>query len=78
MTDWRPGHESSADTRARHNRERDVAETSWTTITPDQLRAKLRALDGHPFRGPLISILATAVARHARPLAHLLPPDTTP
>jgi hypothetical protein len=67
--------ETADDMRGRHARERADAEASWKTLTPEQLRAKLRALEGHPMRLTLGGILATAVSRHVLQLAHLLPPD---
>lgn len=55
-------------------RERKDAE-SWRGITAGEVRAKIRALDGHPFRTMFGSILATALRRHATEHLGLLPPE---
>jgi hypothetical protein len=55
-------------------RERKDAE-SWRGMTAGDVRAKVRALDGHPFRAMFGRILATAVRRHAPEHLGLLPPE---
>lgn len=55
--------------------ERAAAEGSWRGITEQQVRAKIRALDGHPFRMQLGRILAVALKRYAPKLLGLLPPE---
>lgn len=36
----------------------------WERLTEDQVRAKVRALDGHPMRDAFGRMLAAAVQRH--------------
>lgn len=54
--------------------ERAEAEASWKNITAEQVRAKIRTLDGHPMRDLLGHFLATALRRHASHHVGLLPP----
>lgn len=48
---------------------------SWSQMSEADVRAKVRALDGHPFRAALGRILAVAVRRNCRQHLHLLPLD---
>jgi hypothetical protein len=48
---------------------------SWARMTEQDVRAKLRALEGHPFRASLGRILATAIRRNCRQHLHLLPAE---
>lgn len=48
---------------------------SWTGITPEQIRAKIRALDGHPMRALLGRVLAGAIAKYAPRHLGLLEPE---
>jgi hypothetical protein len=61
--------------REKIQREHDIAEESWRGITDAQIQAKVRLLDGHPFRMLLGRMLATAVRRHAPRSLGLLPPE---
>ena len=67
--------ESAADRQAR--RDIEVHE-SWANISAQQIRDKLRALEGHPMQGQLGPFLAGAIARHAPHHAGLLPPKWLP
>lgn len=49
-------------------------EESWR-MTPEQVRAKVQALDGHWMRIPLGHALAAALEQHAPHLRPLLPPE---
>lgn len=48
---------------------------SWVTISPEQVRAKVRALDGHPMREALGKALATALFHNAPKHLGYLPPE---
>jgi hypothetical protein len=52
-----------------------LARESWRNITPEQIRAKIRALNGNPMRDVLGHFLATALANHAPHHLGLLPPQ---
>jgi len=54
--------------------ERECRE-SWEGVTAEQVRAKIRDLDSHPFRLLLGRMLATALRRHAATNLGLLPPE---
>ena len=47
---------------------------SWTNISPAQINAKIRALDGHPMRPILGRVLASALGKYAPVHLGLLPP----
>jgi hypothetical protein len=51
------------------------AETSWQNLSEQQIRAKVGALEGHPFRATLGRMLATALRRHQPGLIIHLPPE---
>jgi hypothetical protein len=58
------------------NRESErLSRESWKNITPEQVRAKIRALNGNPMRAVLGHFLATALANHAPHQLGLLPPE---
>jgi hypothetical protein len=48
---------------------------SWDGITPEQIRAKVRELNGNPTRDTLGRFLTGAVAKHAPEHLRLLPPQ---
>jgi len=54
--------------------EREVAE-SWANITPEQIRQKIRNLDGNPMHETLGPWLATALAKYATHHLGQLPPQ---
>jgi hypothetical protein len=59
-------------------RQREIdqeVEESWATITPRQIHAKVRALEGHPMRAMIGSFLASALRKHAPHHLGLLPPE---
>jgi hypothetical protein len=86
LAEWRKEHprhvaiaapisDPNEDLRRKHREEHEVAEASWHGITDTQIRAKIRALDGHPMRLMLGHMLATAIRRHAPQHLGLLPPE---
>ena len=54
--------------------ERETRE-SWENITPQQIRANVRALDGHQWRDAWGNLLAAAIQKHAPHHLGLLPPE---
>ena len=54
--------------------DRDVRE-SWANITAAEVRAKIRALEGHKMRATLGHFIATAIGKHAPHHLGLLPPE---
>lgn len=67
--DWFGG-ETASERLEREERQRAA---SWASMSEADVRAKVRALDGHPFRAMLGRMLATAVRRNCRQHLHLLP-----
>lgn len=70
-----PKHDPNAALRAQRAAEREEVAASWRDLTPEQLRAKLRALEGHPMRPALGRLLRTILERHCSHLLPMLPPD---
>lgn len=72
--DHRPQHPAVT-----HNRSDDFATeqrtASWRNMTPDDVRAKVRALDGHPMRRALGRVLAKGLEVNAPHLRPMLPPE---
>jgi len=64
--------------KAKQERETREARESWQNITAEEVRRKIRALDGHPMRIVLGKILHTGLARHAAQHIGLLPPEFFP
>lgn len=57
------------------DRQREEADASWRNATEADIRAKVRALDGHPHRQLCGQMLATALRHHAPRLLGYLPPE---
>jgi hypothetical protein len=66
---------SQDDKRAKEEREEQERSDSWRDITDEQVRAKIRALHGHPKRQELGHFLAIAVKRNAPAKLGMLPPE---
>jgi hypothetical protein len=68
-------HDPNTELHRKHEAEKVQAEASWRTTTEQQVRAKVRSLEGHPFRDTLGRMLATALRRHQPGLVAHLPPE---
>ncbi len=66
---------SQDDQRAKDEREEQERSDSWRNITDEAIRAKIRALHGHPKRQELGHFLAIALKRNVPAKLGLLPPE---